>query len=194
MLQTAGKNRQVQRTCSWIFDAFMLLLDEKPYGKISISDISTKAGIARQTFYRNYNNKDDIASEYLKKTSKLSLEKTNGRNSIVLTFNYKYMLERRDSIVKLMSIVDIEHRLRDDAIEYPEAVLDQYRKKLSAKEYLAFKYKLFYQMTGCFHVFFDWFTHGMPLPLDTVVAMLNEMNTPEKTQYRNIPNITVRVE
>jgi hypothetical protein len=30
----------------------MLLMDEKPYSKITVSDITEKAGIARQTFYR----------------------------------------------------------------------------------------------------------------------------------------------
>jgi AcrR family transcriptional regulator len=57
VLQKSGSNnRQVRRTRSWISEALMLLMDEKPYDKITVSDITEKAGIARQTFYRNYDN------------------------------------------------------------------------------------------------------------------------------------------
>ena len=41
-----------------IIEAFLLLLQNQPYEKISISDIVKKAGVARVSYYRNFNSKE----------------------------------------------------------------------------------------------------------------------------------------
>lgn len=40
--------------------ALMGLMEERPYAKITISDITSRAGLVRQTFYTNFSVKDDI--------------------------------------------------------------------------------------------------------------------------------------
>jgi len=194
--KVSSGNRQVKRTRMWIFEALMLLLEEKPYDKIGVSDITTKAGIARQTFYRNYSGKDDIVSEYLSDTISLEPETKKGdrQGNIVLTFNIKYMLENRDNIKKMLSIVEIEHRIRNEAKEFPITMMEQYRGKLSAAEYLLCRYKLYYQLIGCLQAFFDWFINDMPMPVEEVVSMLNALNIPSAVMYRNLPNIVVRIQ
>jgi AcrR family transcriptional regulator len=94
MLQkSSSNNRQVQRTRSWIFEALMALMDEKPYDKITISGITEKAGVARQTFYRNYDGKDDVIYEYARNTMDtkfLDIEKNRDykkQDAIILAFN-----------------------------------------------------------------------------------------------------------
>jgi AcrR family transcriptional regulator len=55
----------------------MILMDEKPYEKITVSDIVEKASIARQTFYRNFNNKNEVVFKYAENTCDLlSIEKS----------------------------------------------------------------------------------------------------------------------
>ena len=199
MSQTnVSKSRQVLRTRSWIFEALMLLLDEKPYAKIGICDITKKAGIARQTFYRNYNSKDDIVSEHLMGTFKLELikqgsKRTERHNDVVLTFNLKYMIANRDNIKKMLAIVDTEQRLRSDAKEFPLSILAQQKGRFSAHENLIYRYKLNYQLIGCLQVFFDWFLNDMPLPPGNILYLLNTMNNPKNLRYPNIPDITVRI-
>jgi AcrR family transcriptional regulator len=51
---------RVKYTREWTFEALYKLLEIKEYEKIKISEIITKAGISRATFYRNFKNKDDI--------------------------------------------------------------------------------------------------------------------------------------
>jgi AcrR family transcriptional regulator len=69
----------------------MLLIDKKPYDKITVSDITQKAGIARQTFYHNYHKKSDIIEQYIMKSFDIeSLAPENGKGvakkaSLVLT-------------------------------------------------------------------------------------------------------------
>ncbi len=54
------ENKQVHRSREWIFEALILLLKKSKFKDITISDIAAKAGVARLTFYRNYNSKEEI--------------------------------------------------------------------------------------------------------------------------------------
>jgi AcrR family transcriptional regulator len=54
------ENRQVTRSKEWIYKALISLLKKNAFRKISIEDITKKAGVARLTFYRNYESKEDI--------------------------------------------------------------------------------------------------------------------------------------
>jgi AcrR family transcriptional regulator len=198
-MQKAGKpNRQVERTKSWIFDALMLLMDEKPYNKITVSDIAEKAGVARPTFYRNYNDKDDIVFNFLVKTSNIELQKEEegkkddgAQNTIVLMLDHKYMVKHQKNLKKILSTADIENRLFREQQKLPLSFIKHYKEKLSKEDYLLCRYKICYQITGSLRVFFDWFINNMPLPAENIVSLLNEMNSP--SQHENIPNIVVRL-
>ncbi len=45
--------------------ALILLMKEKEFSDISITDITKRAGVSRVTYYRNYSSKEDILSGYL---------------------------------------------------------------------------------------------------------------------------------
>lgn len=45
--------------------SIMLLLEEKSFSEITVSEITKKAGVSRMTFYRNYKVKEDIFSDHL---------------------------------------------------------------------------------------------------------------------------------
>ena len=191
MQKSITQNRQVQRTRSWIFDALMLLMDEKPYEDITVSDIALKAGVARPTFYRNYNDKDEVVLQYLNRT--FSTEKDDNQNNIILVFDYKYMAKHQKNLKKIIRVISIENRNYHALQKYTLSLIEPYKKQLTAEEYLICRYKINYQMTGSLRVFFDWFINNMPMPVETIVAMLNAMNVPRTVQYRNIPGIVVRL-
>ena len=54
---------KLTREC--IATALLLLIEEKDYDKISITDITEKAGVSRMAYYRNYNDKDDVLIDFL---------------------------------------------------------------------------------------------------------------------------------
>jgi hypothetical protein len=174
-------------------------MDEMPYSKISVSDISEKAGIARTTFYHNYDDKDDVVFEYLVKTfgtELLNIEKSqkdNKENIIVLMFDYNQMITHKKNLQKILANVDIVNRIYREGQRFPLSLIEHYKKKLKAEDYLICRYKLCYQITGSLMMFFDWFINDMPLPVENIVAMLNAMNVPKTVQYRNIPSIVVRL-
>lgn len=53
------------RSQEWIQTALFQLMEKKEYSRISITEIADTAGLARQTFYRNFQDKDEILLKYL---------------------------------------------------------------------------------------------------------------------------------
>jgi AcrR family transcriptional regulator len=196
--KTNEKNRQVQRTRKWIFEALMLLMDEKPYGKISISDITAKAGVARQTFYRNYDDKNAVILQYLVDTLNTDLFKAensrgkNRKNDIILTYNIKYMIEHRSILKKIILNTEVENIIVPRLQQWQNELIDQYKGKLPREDYLLYRYKVRYQLVGCMNVILDWFINDMPLPIEKLNTFLKNSAIPFDA-HRNIPDIVVRI-
>lgn len=47
-----------------IVTALVLLFAEKPYDKITVTDIAKKAGVSRTAFYSNFENKEEVVKEF----------------------------------------------------------------------------------------------------------------------------------
>ena len=192
-------NRQVQRTCSWILEAIMLLMDEKPYDKITVSDIVEKAGIARQTFYRNFKDKDEVIVKYFSNifnSELLTVENTSGKDNqdnIVLTFNIKYMVNNRANLKKLLTIVGIENLFTNSFYEWQNLLISHKKNKLNKEAQIVYRYKIFYQITGILIVIMDWFRNDMPISVDNLVKYLNYFTIDTKPLYANVPNIKIQI-
>lgn len=58
------KNRQInQVTRESLSIALIYLMNEKPFEKISITELVERAGVSRTAFYRNYTDKEDLLKE-----------------------------------------------------------------------------------------------------------------------------------
>lgn len=54
-----------QQSKEWITLSLLFLMETRVYSEIKVTEIAKKSGLARQTIYRNYQDKDDILYEYL---------------------------------------------------------------------------------------------------------------------------------
>lgn len=63
-----GKSSQLiaEQSKRWLVDALLSLMQEKPFNQITITEICKRADLARRTFYRNFNSKEDILSLCIK--------------------------------------------------------------------------------------------------------------------------------
>ena len=57
-----SEDLRVIKTKEYIKNAFLELLKEKNYAKVSVKDIASLASINRNTFYLHYSSKDDLVS------------------------------------------------------------------------------------------------------------------------------------
>lgn len=98
MTQKNIGNRKALRSQRKINQALIDLMADIPYKDITISKLTTHAGLSRRTFYRNYTSKDDIINEYYyiiweEYTKELKNEKDMSLTNIALIFfntMYKY--------------------------------------------------------------------------------------------------------
>ncbi len=65
MTEDRPLNRQALRSRRMLQDALLALLREKPYQKISVTEIARRADLARPTFYAHFETKDDLLMSYV---------------------------------------------------------------------------------------------------------------------------------
>ena len=50
---------------AFLYDSLMKLMQAKKFDKISVGELCEAAGVSRMTYYRSYNNKEDILLQHL---------------------------------------------------------------------------------------------------------------------------------
>jgi AcrR family transcriptional regulator len=190
------ENRQVQRTRGWLLEALLLLLDEKPYEKIGISDITKKAGVARQTFYRNYDTKADIIIQYLDDifTDHLirikNILNSDKSNTIIATLRFEQIIEHKENLKKLFRD-DTEHLFYSYFKKWEDIILDLYKTKLKKQDYLLYRYMVKFQLGGSLRMVLDWFQHDMPLSAVKMAELATDFLKPFEIRNTSIPKLLV---
>jgi AcrR family transcriptional regulator len=200
VLQNPNKvNRQVQRSKGWMLDALLLLMDEMPYDKITVSDITEKAGVARQTFYRNYSGKDDIALQYLDSIFNnnflriKNIRDEKGRNALAITLSFRGLIEHREKLAKLQRN-DTERLILAYTQRWEDYVIDFGKNKVSRTERLFFRYAVKFQVGGSLRMILDWMKHDMPMPVEQMSGLLQKFLEAIETGTGGLPNLTIRIQ
>jgi AcrR family transcriptional regulator len=191
------RNRQVERTRGWIKEAFFQLVEEKPFEKISVQDIIDKAGIARRTFYYNYEDKDDVALEYLARCMTITAEETKaaGRpQRIVLSLKQDFIEKNRDLFYKFSDNRVVMRRFRSLFANYVTRIAEKRPTGMSDKDYMFYRVKLCYQFTGVMGVITQWYITKSKIPLERLSTLLNTITNPREDAAHNVPPVIVRVE
>ncbi len=172
-------NKQVKRTRDWVFNALLSLLDEKKYEDIKISNIADKAGVARQTFYRNYDGKDDIISKFIGEMvaeylEKLESDPPGDEEGMWLLF-FEIMALHREELLK-MKDASILHLLFSGFWEQSNSMLDAYFDEKDLPEEK--KPFIRYQLGGLIALAVDWIFCDMDPPPAVEAARLNSITSP----------------
>jgi len=93
--QNNAESNALTREC--IESALILLMEEKTFQEISITDITKKAGVSRNAYYRNYNSKEDILSKYLQNIIKHMSE---------VLKKYNPLTQTKDAWIELLQVTE----------------------------------------------------------------------------------------
>lgn len=187
-------HKQVARTREWTFEALLLLLKEKPYETITITDITTKAGIARQTFYRNYQSKDDVVILHLDglfwqlKNFSQTKEKMTARDSYLQTFII--FANHREELLKLKE-AGLDHLIFQRIWDYNQEFIAQLR--LSENLNSADRFALRYQLGGLMNILIEWILDDMLLPAEAMAKLFEELNQSYERSNAYLPKILVQL-
>lgn len=70
------KRKREVPVADYLTDTLLQLMEKRAYQKISITDLCEQAGVARVSFYRNFQSKDDILVKKIEKTTETFMERT----------------------------------------------------------------------------------------------------------------------
>lgn len=173
-------NKQVKRTRQWIFGALLSLLRKKPYDDIKIANITDEAGVARQSFYRNYDSKDDIIikyfesmiDEYINKVVLLYSEGKLSDYSNVYTLFFEMLLKRKSEILTLKN-ASLSLLLYNVMWQYGSR-LETFFKKSNiiriSDEYT--EYLMKYQFGGAITLIIEWINDDMTISPNNMGEMM----------------------
>ncbi|MGL5066500.1 MAG: TetR/AcrR family transcriptional regulator [Sarcina sp.] len=104
-MENYGVKNRNKKSIERISTAILEILKEKEFDKISITEICDKAEVARKTFYRNFNNKEDV----IKSSIDLKLSEftstgvlTKGINPVDISESYIQFWYDRKDFLKLL--------------------------------------------------------------------------------------------
>jgi AcrR family transcriptional regulator len=102
-----GKQRIAEQSRQWFWEAFLELLQEKNYQKITIAEIAQRADLDRRTFYRSFRGKEGLIKWYFQKMLDQYHEVLYQQEQplplkIGLTLFLNFWLERHDTIQLLI--------------------------------------------------------------------------------------------
>lgn len=105
------QNKQSERSRQWLIDALLALMETKSYDSITVTDITNKAGVARLTFYRHFESKEQILLTHFEILFNCYFEELSGtpeinlRDALCRCFEY---WRQDEKIAKLL----VRHNLK----------------------------------------------------------------------------------
>ena len=109
-----------------IKEAFGSLLDEKPFDRITVKDISSRAGINRQTFYYNFRDIYDLTL-FMLEDELLPIIAGEKDFSTCMLRIYDYFISHRQMLLNIyhhIEIGEIHHRLDPVLNQVAETMVD----------------------------------------------------------------------
>jgi len=182
MSEKKHKNRQAIRSRSMLQEALVALLKEKPYQKITITEITERADLARPTFYAHFETKDDLLLSYvddildvffIKMGTNLDPFRKQASRELDLYVTFFRQWQQSAEIVQLIRTADIDmmiiNRLRQYHVETYHTVIAPQFPELTPS---IAGYYIDYLTGATFGLLRHWMDEKMQQPPEVVASML----------------------
>ncbi len=179
MVHMIKQDKRSKRTRAWLLDTLLELIETKEYSEISVTELTERSDIARQTFYRNYNTIDDILlfkmdeirDEYMADVQKY-LEIKHDPN---WDFEVRQMInlwQQNEALFRALQKAGLIFQALDKFTEIFSLLhmRVQNLQELDEKH----KYLVYYLSGGVYMVFNKWFLNGMDLPIDLLTDLFKK--------------------
>jgi len=150
-----------------IESALILLMKEKDFQSISITDITKKAGVSRTAYYRNYTSKEDILSNYLTNI----IQDTS--NTLLQFDPVSENLEAWTALLEDTKKHASKYKLLLQA-GYGDTILYEYKKSINKSipvEQPELYYSNCYWAGALYTVLSEWILNDMITPISVVAAI-----------------------
>ncbi len=138
--------------------SLLLLMEEKDFSSISITEITSRAGVSRTAYYRNYASKEDILTNIFNRTAEtivnalsIELASLNMVNSYLVLF--KKVLEIKELFVIIQKAGMV--------VKFQMAVNEKYLQAIDVNSPEAY-YRVLSWIGSVFNIIFGWLQRGSP--------------------------------
>lgn len=152
--ESAEKTKRSRFTRMCMGDAFVALLQEKPYCKISVSDIVKRAGVSRMTYYHYYDTKEDVVRDYIKELVAeyaAESERTLGIGSLMdyqhILFSLKFF-DRYDYFFVTLAKAGLNSMIND--------AVNIFMRQQYVNIYQGSPYELYFYAGAMVNIFLQW--------------------------------------
>lgn len=185
MNQLYSLDPRAQRSRTAIHKAFTNLMRTKPYQKITITDITSKAGIARHTFYNHYETKaalldnlvDSILEEFflILKDWNLFLADPAQEHEMLTAFFQSW----RDhaEIVDLLKTVDIEFVIMERLKAFfTRFFYERVSRDMPGVDLELARYVISFNSYSLLGILIPWFESGMKQKPEDLAGFYNQLS------------------
>ena len=173
------QDRRSKRTRLWLYESLLELMKSKDYTDISITELTEKSDIARQSFYRIYASKDDILlskmdeinSEIFKKSELDFVQKGDHFLDLVICQLVNAFQENEEFFTALLK-ADLQHK---ELTKFSECIARFYMKEKNPQELSEnHLYQIYFIVGGLYMVLFKWNECNMNTPAETIIKIMQK--------------------
>ena len=173
-------NPSSERSKKWLTESLLELLKQQPYSKITIQDISKKADLVRQTFYKNYNIKDDILENHIENlfinfaTEFFKENKFDIRNFMKSHLNF---WAQNSEFLGLLIQNNLTYLLDKQYKKHIPDLIDALIPKKIDRDSPKHKYALAFLSGALVNVLVEWVYYDQEYNVDELSALINTIMT-----------------
>jgi AcrR family transcriptional regulator len=163
------KDIRVIRSRALLLDALLELLKEKEYKDITIKELTDEASVARQTFYRNFSEKDDILLQSMDEVFDdyfSSIKEDLSREKNINEIAEKLFLIWKDNKKLFVALqkAGLIHKILERFTEYQLLIHEQIEHEIKNRDSFN-KYMAHFISGGTYMVLNMWFNEKMKVPV-----------------------------
>ena len=171
------ESNKLTRKC--VETALLLLMQEKDYADITITDIIQKSGVSRSAYYRNYRTKEDVlktifdqAVDVMTKDIERPLREQNREACFAVLFRD---VAKKESLFRIILKAKLEKQL-------VETINQRLLQNIPAEEYKS-RYLILSWVGSNINILLNWVQEGMPLPPDEMAALCIDLGVGGVADY-----------
>jgi Transcriptional regulator len=159
----------------WIFTSLMILMEKKEFQKITITDITNKAGVSRMAFYRNYSVKEDIITDYLDKLFQMYLAELSEYTQIdVYQFAYKFFayFRKHRKLIQNLNKAELSVLLLKRFDLYLNSIFEDI---FHSSFEITNQYEIHFVAGGLYKILIEWIDNGAEESDDEMAKIVSKL-------------------
>ncbi len=176
-MQNKNNALQNQIAKESIFTALMILMEQKDFNEITITELTKRAGVSRMAFYRNYNKMEEVITlylmEYLEACSKhlLNNKKIDNYESARIYFS---CFRQQEKLITNLIHSNLTNLIYESSVEFFHSFSD---KIICERPCSPEKQKYFADFTigGLYRVLITWAQTGMSESDEKMAAFVDKL-------------------